>query len=70
MPEAPWSKVESLFHVALRLSPDERDKFLAQACQGDERRTDPALHRCGVSRLGFDCGILRRQVRCLSALVP
>src|SRR2546423_2676217 len=39
MPETKWTRVESLFHEALPLSPEQREKFLAEACQGD-----PALY--------------------------
>ena len=35
MPEIRWKRVESLFHEALRLSPEEREKFLTQSCQDD-----------------------------------
>jgi len=40
MTETPWKRVESLFHQALALKGEEREKFLAQACQGD-----PALYQ-------------------------
>jgi serine/threonine protein kinase len=40
MPETRWKRVESLFHEALRLSPEQREEFLAQSCQDD-----PSLHQ-------------------------
>src|SRR5579859_6153267 len=35
MTEARWKRVESLFHQALALQGEEREQFLARACQGD-----------------------------------
>lgn len=35
MPETRWKRVESLFHEALRLSPEQREEFLTQSCQDD-----------------------------------
>ncbi|HKD12950.1 MAG TPA: protein kinase [Candidatus Angelobacter sp.] len=35
MTETRWQRVESLFHQALSLQGEEREKFLADACQGD-----------------------------------
>src|SRR5215468_10256272 len=35
MTETRWQRVESLFHQALSLQAEEREKFLADACQGD-----------------------------------
>ena len=40
MTETRWQRVESLFHQALSLQAEEREKFLADACQGD-----PALYQ-------------------------
>jgi serine/threonine protein kinase/sugar lactone lactonase YvrE len=64
MPETRWTKVESLFHEALRLSPEERERFLAQACSGDSllyreivsllshfRSEDELLEKMGVPPL-------------------
>jgi hypothetical protein len=40
-----WQQLDKLFHSALRLEPDERTAFLAEACAGDEslRRRVEAL---------------------------
>src|SRR5947207_5786385 len=31
-----WRQVEALFHSARERKPDERSRFLVEACQGDE----------------------------------
>src|SRR6266852_9110918 len=36
MTETRWARVESLFHEALLKSGDDRERFLAEACQGDD----------------------------------
>ena len=36
MTETRWKRVESLFHQALALQGEEREKLLAGACQGDQ----------------------------------
>ncbi len=44
-----WQQVERLYHAALELAPDERSRFIAAACAGDE-----ALHREVESLLECD----------------
>jgi non-specific serine/threonine protein kinase/serine/threonine-protein kinase len=35
VPDPHWEKIQSLYHLALRLSPKEREPFLANACAGN-----------------------------------
>jgi eukaryotic-like serine/threonine-protein kinase len=65
MPETRWKRVESLFHEALRLSPEQREEFLTQSCQDDPllyqeiasllshyRSEDELLEKMGVPPVG------------------
>ena len=64
MTETRWKRVESLFHQALPLQGEEREKFLAQACQDNPalyqeitslltnyRSQDPFLEKAGAPPL-------------------
>src|SRR5436189_1144173 len=44
-----WAMVERLYHAALQRDASERDRFVAEACAGDD-----ALRREVVSLLGHD----------------
>src|SRR5262245_37393411 len=45
-----WNQIEGLFLQAVEISPEERERFLAQACQGDEslRQEVNSLLACDV----------------------
>jgi len=46
-----WNQIERLYHSARDLNPDERERFLAEACGGDEEL------RCELqSLLGYETG--------------
>jgi serine/threonine protein kinase len=62
-----WRTIEELFHAALECEPDQRERFLREACQGDEALKHSvemllAYDDSSENRLGFYPETVRKSI--------